>query len=206
MNKDFFNKRALSWSAISSFEYDPDSWYKKYILNEKQKENKEMIWGKIFAKSCEDRKPLAAVTLYSKVEYPLNVVFNGIKLTGWIDTYEPHKKLGEMKTGKLLWNQKRVDEHGQLDMYALQLFIQHKVKPEKLDIQLQWIPTIESGDFRISFSTDPPTVHTFKTKRSMVDILRFGARINETVSKMIEYANQKDKQPEAIPKETAGIV
>ena len=199
MTKDFFNLRPLSWSAISSFAYDPEQWYSRYILNQKQPESPAMLFGKQFALSCEARKPLAPVKLLSEVEYKLDTVFNGIKLVGFIDTYEPHKILGEFKTGKECksdgtdsWDQKRVDQHGQLDMYALQLYIQHKVVPDKLKFFLQWIPTTEDENFNLSFAYSPPKVYTFKTKRTMQDIIRFGVRINNTVEAMIKYANEHE--------------
>lgn len=192
MTKDFFQTRPLSWSAIASWEYDPEQWYTRYILNEKQKENKEMLFGKVFAQSCEDRKPLAKVKLLKEVEYPLATIFNGIKLIGFIDTYKPHSSLGEFKTSKKIWTQNQVDNHGQLDMYCLQLYVMHKVKPEDLKIYLQCIQTKENGDFSITFADSPPKVHTFKTKRTMVDILNFGQRINKTVASMITYANNHE--------------
>lgn len=180
-------KRPLSWSAISSFEYNPEEWYNKYILNIQPQPNKEMVFGKKFAKSCEDRKPMAPVTLLSHMEYPLSTTFNGIPLIGYIDSYEPHEALREYKTGKNPWTQEKADNHGQIDMYALQLFIQHQVKPEDLDIVIEWVPTKENGDFTISL-VDPVVVHKFPTKRTMSDILRFGARINNVVKEMGKYA------------------
>lgn len=193
IDKSFFVSRPLSWTSISSFEFDPSQWHRKYIEGIKDPENAEMIFGKKFAYSCEIGKPMAPVRLLSKVEYPLAVVFNGIKLIGFVDTYEPHKELGEFKTAKKLWTQDKVDNHGQLDMYALMLHIQHQVNPDKMKFYLECVQTKENGDFTIGFAESPPVVHTFKTKRTMSDIIRFGARINSTVNQMIEYANQKEK-------------
>ena len=191
ITRDFFIGRPLSWSAISSFEYNQDQWYRRYILNEKTPESAEMKFGKLLATSIEEGKPLAPVTILSKVEYPLATMFNGIKLVGYIDTYEPHKALGEFKSGKAAWTQERADQHGQIDMYLLQLYIMHKVKPEKVKCFLQWVPTQANGDFTITFTTTPPTVHTFKTKRTMSDILKFAARINIVTEQMIKYANER---------------
>lgn len=187
----FDRKRPLSWTAISSFEYDPEQWYDKYVLLKAPPVSKEMHFGKLFADSCEAGKPLAPVTLYSRVEYELKATFNGVPLIGFIDTYEPHVKLGEFKTGKKAWDQKRADGHGQIDMYLLMLYIIHKVKPEEIHCQIQWIPTKEDGDFSISF-VDPGKVHTFVTKRTMTDVLRFGQRINESIKAMEQYCLNHD--------------
>lgn len=185
-------KRPLSWSSLSSFEYDKEAWYEKYILKRNPAPNKEMVFGKKFANSVEAREPLAPVTIYKEVEYPLNVMFGEIPLIGFIDSYEPHTHLIEYKTGKKEWDQKRVDEHGQIDMYLLMLFIQHKVKPESLNCSLQWVPTVENGDFTIDFKR-PITVVTFSTKRTMKDILKFGSYIQKTYADMQKFVKKRSK-------------
>lgn len=189
-----FDIRPLSWSAISSFEYDPEQWYCRYILNEKSPESKEMIFGKLIGKRLETEPTfLPMIERYSKMEYPFSVVFNGIKLVGYADTFcdKTFKKLGEYKTGKKSWDKKRVDTHGQIDMYCLMNYIQNKIRPEDVEIKLAWMPTQENGDFTMSF-IEPieKNIKIFSTKRNMSDILKFGARINETVIKMQEYVDK----------------
>lgn len=187
MNKLDFKKRPLSWSAISSFQYSPEQWYKKYILNEKQEENLAMAFGKSFAKSIEDGKPLVPVEVYSKVEYPLKVVFNGIPLIGFIDTFDlEKKKMREYKTARTVWTKKKAQDHGQLKMYALCLYIQHKVKPEDLTIHLDCIQTEENGNFEVNF-TQPHKIHSHQVFLTMADILNFGLLINKTVEEMRQY-------------------
>lgn len=185
-----FDKRPLSWSAISSFEYSPEQWYSKYILNTPPEDNLAMAFGKKFAKSVEDRKPLVPVTIYKEVEYPLKVVFNGIPMVGFIDTYEPHTAMREYKTARTLWTQKKCNEHGQLSMYALMLYITHKVKPEDLTIHLDCIQTVEDGDFKLSFLDNK--VHSFEVKLTMKDILLFGSRIMKTVKEMEEFVKNHE--------------
>lgn len=187
--KEFFEKRPLSWSAISSFEYNPAEWHTRYILNEKQAENMAMKFGKVFAKSCEDGKPLAPVTLLRKMEHKFEVVFNGIKMVGYADTFDDvtFTDLGEYKTSKNIWTQAKVDQHGQLTMYCLFNLIQNKIQPEQMNIFLECLQTKESKDFKLQFM-DPLKVHHFKTKRTMADVLAFGARINKVVKEMEKYA------------------
>lgn len=180
-------KRPLSWSSISSFEYDKEAWYAKYVLGEPQKETAEMKFGKLVADSFQTDKPLAPVTLYPVVEYPVNIVLGGIPLVGYIDTYDPAThNFREFKTGKRAWDQKRANEHGQLRMYALALYVTHKVKPEDYTIHLDWIPTKDNGDFSISF-IEPVKVHSFEVELEMLDIVRFGAYIKATHKAMQEY-------------------
>lgn len=184
--KTFLKKRPLSWSAISSFQFNPEQWYNKYILGKEEPQSEAMKFGKAFGKSCELRKPLAPVTLYKEVEYPLNVIFSGIPMTGFIDTYEPHIGFREFKTSNKVWTKDKAENHGQLKMYALMLFIQHKVKPEDLRIHLDCIQTTERGDFKVEF-VKPVKVHSYEVKLTMKDILSFGSEIKQTVKQMGEY-------------------
>ena len=189
--KEFLKKRPLSWSAISSFEYDPEQWYKRYVLNEKQPDSKEMIFGKELALSIENNTcvvPNLLKVLQKKKEHPFKVVFNGIPMVGYADAFcdKSFKYIDEVKTGKKVWTQKRADEHGQITMYVLMNYITNKVLPEEVSCALHWIPTEENGNYSIDF-VRPVTFHTFYTKRSMKDMLLFGARINKTVKEMEQY-------------------
>lgn len=188
----FHRDRPLSWSAISSFEYSPDQFFNKYVLGNKQVESEAMKFGKLFADSCEARKPLAPVTLLDTMEHKFEVVYNKIPLIGFADTFnkKTKKAMGEYKTGKKAWTQKRVDEWGQIDMYCLLNFITNKIDPEDMDLFLEWIPTEENGGFEIKF-VEPVKVHHFKTKRTMTDILTFGMRINRTLKDMEVYINSR---------------
>lgn len=195
--KEFLQQRPLSWSAISSFAYDPEQWYKRYILNEKQPETIEMLFGKALATSIENGKPLAPVTIVGTCEHPFKVMFSGVPLIGFADSFctKTFRKLAEYKSGKKAWDQSRVDQHGQISMYLLMNFITNKVPPEEVECFLEWVPTEETGDFKIQFTTTPPTVHQFKTKRTMIDILNFGAYINSTVDAMQKYCDDKQLSP-----------
>lgn len=212
--RDFLQTRPLSWSAISKFEYDPEEWFRKYILGEKTIETIEMKFGKAFASAIEDGKPLAPVTIIhgpeavpgKNVEYPFKVVLRGIPLVGYADTFDDRKckRLGEFKTGKKAWDQKRVDEHGQITMYLLMNFIQNKVPPEEVSCFLEWIPTTDTGDFNITF-LEPVTVHPFETKRTMADIINFGKRIESTIDAMQAFVDQKLSTSDALPNEPLSI-
>lgn len=183
--------RPFSWSQLSSFEYDPEQWYKNYFLGQRSDPSAEMEFGKVFAQSVEDGKPIVDVPTQNAVEYPFKVKYGKIILVGFADSFctLTKKKLEEYKTGKRAWDQKRADGHGQIDMYLLMNYITHKVRPEEVECRIHWIPTQDNGDFSISF-VKPVRVHSFPTKRTMQDILRFGQRINDTISLMEKYARQ----------------
>lgn len=194
--KTFDKSRPLSWSAISSFEYDPEQWYRKYVLNQKDDETKEMIFGKKLATALElgkcDIKDLVE-KLPHKKEHPFKVMFGKIPLIGFCDDFDDKNftTLNEVKTGKKPWTQKRADEHGQIDMYLLMNFITNKIRPEDVKCAIHWLPTQENGDFSITF-IEPVKVHTFHTKRTMAQILAFGARINRVYQEMETYCKLHD--------------
>ena len=183
--------RPLSWSAISQFAYNKEQWFDKYVLGKQLPITPELEFGKKFADAIEAGQPLAPVTLLSKVEQPFEVVFGDIPLIGYADTFDDVNKnhLGEYKTGKKKnpWNQKRVDEHGQITMYYLMNYITNKIHPKDMKAFLEWIPTQENGDYTISLM-EPVTVYHFETKRDMNDLLKFMNLINTTVQEMESYA------------------
>jgi len=182
--------RPLSWSAISSFQYSPPQWAKKYLDGVKSPPTPAMKFGKeVGERIAADVLYLPTVPRLSLFEYELTAKLGERNLTGWIDTYEPHTALCEYKTGKE-WTQKRADEHGQITMYLLMLNLMHKVKPEDVRCRLVWLRTQENGDFSTSFIKNMQP-HIFETKRTMMDILNFGAYIHDVYKQMQEYAHER---------------
>lgn len=182
--------RPLSWSAISSFEYDPNQWYEKYVLKIDPPVSPAMEFGKLIGGQYERDELLAPILPREEVfEYELRTTFNKIPLIGYIDAYTPHTSLIELKTGKKAWDQKRVDTHGQIDMYLLQLNLIHKVRPLDVRCRLLWLPTYEANSMIKLINKDQ--VHVFETHRTMLDLLRFGKRINDTYQSMQEYAERR---------------
>ena len=190
--------RPLSWSAISCFEWNPEDWYQRYYLNIQSDKTAELEFGSKIGKMLEtDKKFLPQIARLSKMEHPFKCKFGKVKagLIGYADTFcdKTFKKLGEFKTGKKPWTQQRADEHGQLTMYCLMNYIMNKVKPEDVEIILTWMPTRDNGDFSISF-IEPieKNIKFFKTKRTMMDILQFGKRINNVYDQMKLYAQNHE--------------
>lgn len=190
MSKPTFDrKRPLSWSAISSFEYDPEQWYRKYALGQSDPATKEMLFGsEVGRKLASDPTFMPQVPRGDIFEFELNFVFDDIPMIGFIDAWSEKSVflLDEYKTGKKAWDQKRADMHGQFDTYLLGLWILKKIRPEDIALRLHWLPTQENGDFSISF-IDPKDCRTFHTKRRMQDVLKFGIRIKSVYKAMDLY-------------------
>ncbi len=189
-NINRFNARALSYSQLASWEFNKEQWYRSYILGIREPANMAMLMGnKIGDAIGTIDNPIPGLDPVGIKEYELHAKMGDISLVGYCDHYCPIRKvLNENKTSttKDRWTQKKVDEHGQLTMYCLMLFLQHKVKPEDVQIFLNFIPVIEQGDFTLALP-DPVRFTTFETRRTTRDILMYGAYIQNTVKLMDEY-------------------
>lgn len=201
--------RPMSWSAISLFEWNPWQWYKKYVLGEMQIETPEMRFGKMIDEKVQkDKKFLPKLVRLPIQQHKMTTVWNGIPLVGFSDQYRPpfkdlfHGKvvesknpilmLRDLKTGKLSkpWMQKRADETGQLTMYLFMLYLMDKsIRVADAELFIDWLPThIKDGQIAL---VTPVKIHTFQTKRSMTEILKFGQRIQNTWAAMEEYATKQ---------------
>lgn len=205
MNKKFdlktiyHRERPLSWSAISSFGYNPKQWYEKYVAKIRPESSPEMDFGNYVDKKIQnDPTFLPEVIRYPIMQHEMRAVFDGIPLMGIADTFRPYWSEGpydfyesvairDYKTGRNKWDQARADETGQLTLYTFFQYLNDKVKPEDVDLFIDWLPTcIHKGD--IAFRDDPVKVFTFHTKRTMRDVLKFGEHIKKTWKEMEEYA------------------
>ncbi len=201
---DKFNSRPLSWSSMSSWEWNRNEWARKYLEDIKEPANAEMLFGSKVGKRLEtDPKYLPMIPRHSKMEHPFNTHLKSAKidLVGYADTFctKTKKKMGEYKTGVKAWDKKRVDEHGQITMYLLMHYITTKIKPEDVEVKLIWMPTQrkESGTFEVDISFVEPiedNIKIFKTKRTMVDILKFADKINKTVEEMRTFALSYERE------------
>ena len=197
-------ERPLSYSQLSTFKWRKQDWYEKYVIHQNctrelcalgeddcpvVRTSPEMIFGSMVDKKIqEDPTYLPQVPRLKHLQYPLRVDFNGIPLVGYPDNLDldnPH--LRDTKTGKKKWDKKRADETDQLTMYLFQIYLIHKIHPEKFECAIDWLPThIKDGEVALIDETD---IVVIKTKRSMTDILRFGNKIIETRKAMEEYYN-----------------
>lgn len=187
--------RPVSYSQLSSWDYDKEKWYNKYIMGIDEPANPAMLFGNTVGDTLG--LPHSMVPQLRDVpgikEYKMMANLGGITLIGYADHYCPEKKvLNENKTSqnKKRWTKKTVEEHTQLDMYALLLFLQNKTKPDDVIMHLNYIPVIENQDFTLSLP-DPIECYTFTTGRTAMDITRYANYIQNTLKEMIEYAKHR---------------
>ena len=214
--KTWNKKYPLSWSSIALFtgvyagkekslEQCKEEWYKKYVLLEQpvftEREKARMKLGTDVGKRLEvDPTYLPQVPRYGKDEYKFSVCLGGkINLVGYADTFDhvTCKRLGERKTGAN-WDQKKVDDHGQITLYCLMNLIQNKIRPEDTEIHLCWLPTeeIEHADFHYEFKlvdNIESKIKIFKTKRTTIQVLKFAEFIKDTYSEMELYCENRAK-------------
>ncbi len=185
-----WKKRPFHWSQISSWQYDPEQWYENYYLGNREEPNKEMLFGSMVDEKIQnDPTFIPTLERYPIQQYTMAVMYNGIRLNGTADHFDRKgRRLKDDKTGKKKWDQKRADETGQLTMYLLLLYISEKIRPEEMTCYIDWLPTVEEGDFSIQFRDNPPKPITFKTTRTMADLLNFAAYINSVRKEMEAYA------------------
>src|SRR5687768_15465427 len=76
--------RPFSWSQLSSFEYDPEQWYRRYWLGEDCRSTAEMEFGKrIGEKLANDPTFLPFIKRHDTSEHPFKVMFGKIPLVGY---------------------------------------------------------------------------------------------------------------------------
>lgn len=207
----YHKDRPLSWSAISSFEWNPRQWYTNYVLKEKLPMTEELIFGSYVDKRIQsDPTFLPELVRYPVEQHKMSGTFDGIPLIGYADAYRPMESdpikgvknrfvvtppaIRDYKTGRKPWNKKRADETGQLTMYLLMLWLKDKIRPEDVECYIDWLPTHQQ-DGKIVF-IEPVKIHTFKTKRTMQQVVAFGQRIKDRWAEMEAYAlRQADVVP-----------
>ncbi len=191
-------KRDVSYSQLSSWDYDKDQWFNKYVMGIEEPPSPAMTFGNTVGDTLG--LPHSMVPQLREVpgikEYKMRVKMGNMFLVGYADHHCPETLfLNENKTSQNTkkWDQKSVDEHKQLDMYALLLFLQDNVKPEDLKMRLNYIPVIQGGDFLLSLP-NPVECYHFETSRTTRDITKYSAYIQQTRADQLAYVKKRLKE------------
>jgi hypothetical protein len=189
---DRFKHRPLSYSQYSSWMYDKDQWYQRYVLNTPDPATPAMLYGNVVGDSIGTAGSLVPSLQPPGVkEYELRAQLGDIFIVGYCDHYDPATKtLHENKTSDNLkrWDQQKVDEHKQLDMYALMLYLRDKTIPEEVTMYLNFIPVVRGGDM-IYTLPQPPVYQQFATRRTTKQVLMFATELVHVVKEMEAYVN-----------------
>lgn len=194
-----FIKRPLSYSQLSSWEWNKEDWYQTYIKNKPRGKSAAMETGNIIGDSIGTPSSLVPDLNPPGVkEYPLRASLGDIHLVGYcdhmcMDTLELNENKTAVNPKK--WTKSSVDKHGQLTMYALMLFLKHDIAPEDLTIYLNYIRVIEGPDMRY-YLPNPVEFKRFPTKRTGEQIAAYADYIIKTVDNMETYIRERDKVEE----------
>lgn len=189
----------LSYSQVSLWLSSPER-YKEIFFEHNDSArfmNEGMAYGKVVADALENDEETGdlltdmAISLLEKydirdqeMEGVLPTKDGDIRIVSHPDTMDSKTfALGEYKTGKVKWTQKKADNWFQLKFYAMLIYIVHKKVPPR--VFLQWIETFKDPiDDKVK-----PTGHveTFEVKISMSDIINTMATVSR-VAKEIESA------------------
>ncbi|HOQ78041.1 MAG: hypothetical protein B6D44_10510 [Ignavibacteriales bacterium UTCHB2] len=123
---------------------------------------------------------------YKEKEYEIKVEMEGIKLLGYLDSFDPKElNIYEYKTGKK-YTQGMANKLGQLDFYTLMIYLKYGKLPRS--IKLIWIET-ETQDDNVVFTGK---IKTFEVKKTMKDIIKISSRIKKAkqgIDEMWEMVN-----------------
>lgn len=138
-----YPKGYLSASSIDLFKKSIKAFRDRYYFGKEPFVTKEMIFGKKIHKQIENGE-IDIVPKYSKSEFPLFGLIDGIPIYAIFDTIEPFMwDIRDYKTGKTPWDQDRVNNSLQLNLYWLLIKDTYKVEPK---IHLDWIETEDSEE------------------------------------------------------------
>lgn len=183
----------LSWSGLSTWERSPKEYAEKYILNQSQRTNSGMEFGKYVADGLEQDEADATIEAlrarlpaYDTREHKVEVVYRGIPLMGRIDTYRGKDgAFREYKTGRRdnlgnpPWTPAKAREHGQIAFYALMLWLQTKKIPPTA--YLDWIETVVREDGTVGLAEN---IHSFPVPVTIEMIVKMGARIEKAAKQI----------------------
>lgn len=141
MNKYNLPKKYLSYSAISTWLRDPYQFRRRYYHNDPMIMTPELHFGSKIAKLLEKKHDsMNHIKQYPVMEQRMKVEIEGVPFFGFIDSFDPMDcAILEYKTGVTPWNEERVKDHLQLDLYSLAVeTIFGKVQDEA---ELIWMQT-----------------------------------------------------------------
>lgn len=190
-------KSHFSYSQLNLWEQSKTQYIQRYFKNEPYHETPELKFGKEFAKrletsdvfGCEEKLSQALTAtqkhLFKTREQKLTNELQKIPLLSFLDSSkEDLSEIVEIKTGKKAWDQARVNQHAQLDFYALQAKLTTGKLPEK--IKLIWVETKNAGQQTAGWYEIVPTgrVAVFERQVTESELKTLELRIIQVVQEI----------------------
>lgn len=182
----------LSWSQVSLWQKDPNLYYQVYVEGLDMIRTVYLNLGTRLDEAIQSGQDefddptinflVMMLPRYPKMQHRIEAEFEGIPLVGVLDGFSSLKKkliIGEHKSGKL-WTQSQADKSDQLTFYSLLVWLIHGRLPD--EIYLHWAKT-QIKEEELSFTGD---TKTFKTARTMKDIVLMGGRIHKAYKEIAE--------------------
>jgi hypothetical protein len=175
----------LSWSQIHLFERSPELYARKYIYAEEEAITEAVSLGKSLAQALELQvmtgvgaldSLLTRFPTYPHREFKIEATLEGIEvpLYGVLDGFDEEQlRIGEYKSG-IIWDQKMVDESGQLKMYALMVWLKYQQMPN--EVMLHWARTHYNERGELGFAGE---IESFEAKIVLTDLMIFSNRVRE---------------------------
>lgn len=190
----------LSWSSYSLFKRSKSEWKRRYLLGEEGYQTASMAFGSKMAElrdgqeETEDELIKSILTFlpqYPHTEYEMTaetkVDKKPLVLFGKFDGVNLKKHIiGDDKTCRKMWTQGQVHSNKQLTWYANIYWLKHKVIPA---LELNCIETTLFNNHVVATGN----IKTFKTKRTMKDLLYLQADINKVWREIVDLCNNEWK-------------
>lgn len=192
------NRPHYSWSQHDLWHRSKREFWKRYNQGIEPLSNKYFRKGDEFAKFMENgqelpssdgmltlmKETIPTLEVTEKELYAtLNISGNDkkVKLLAYLDKCNlDFSEFIEYKTGKIEWNQERVNEHGQLTFYATVIYL---ITGEIPKSKLVWVETMET-DNGLQFTG---RIETFERSFDEKEIKAFTLDIINTVNEIEEY-------------------
>lgn len=123
-----WNKDSLSWSAYSTWKGSKESYRDRYYYETRPNfQTPQTMFGNKIGDYLENNhKDVDHVEKYSKPEHRIYVKVDGVKLIGYLDSFDPkqcrfleYKTSHRNKKGQHQWDYVKVAKHRQLDFYSM---------------------------------------------------------------------------------------
>lgn len=188
-------KPYLSWSSIECWRQNKYEFQRRYYENMRQSyASPEMLFGSEVGRLLENNDPtLTHIPRGTHPEYRIDTHLEGVPVLCFLDSFTPEtKSIIEYKTSRVGWDKKRVDNHGQLLMYACA--VREEFGGYDPLIHLVWLETekVEVMDTTGPFHTPHDVVRltgrveTFKRKVTDDELDTFEEELVETALEIEE--------------------